>query len=64
MDERDVRIIFGNIEELARFSNDLCERLEQALGSTVPGGVGHDWVGKLFIEVVSSPRTIPQRPGD
>jgi dynamin-binding protein len=51
----DVRIIFSNIEELARFSDDFGELLEDALGSLIDGGVGEDHVGALFLEIVCSP---------
>ena len=52
MTPEDVRIIFNNVEELARFSDDFCELLEDALGSLIEGGVGEDRVGALFLEIV------------
>lgn len=48
----DVRIIFSNIEELAKFSDEFGELLEDALGSLIEGGVGEDRVGELFLEIV------------
>ena len=52
MTPEDVRIIFSNIEELARFSDEFGELLEEALGSLIDGGVGEDRVGALFLELV------------
>ncbi|CCO29329.1 hypothetical protein BN14_03338 [Rhizoctonia solani AG-1 IB] len=52
MSAQDVRIVFGNIEELASFADELSERLELAVGSIVLGGTGHDRVGELFCELV------------
>lgn len=53
MTKDDVRIIFGNIKELATFSDMFCERLQEALGDVLKGGTGEDQVGALFLEVVS-----------
>lgn len=52
MTKEDVKIIFNNVADLALFSDLFSERLEEALGSVVEGGVGRDWVGELFLEVV------------
>ncbi|KAF8678800.1 RhoGEF domain [Rhizoctonia solani] len=57
MSAQDVKIVFGNIEELASFADELSERLELALGSVVPGGTGDDRVGELFCEL--APRMTP-----
>lgn len=54
MTPEDVRIIFNNVAELAKFSDDLTGRLEGALGSVLEGGVGEDHVGSLFLEIVRS----------
>ena len=53
MSTQDVKVVFGNIEELAAFADEMSDRLEVALGSTVPGGTGEDAVGELFYELVS-----------
>ena len=52
MTREDVRIIFGNISDLAEFADDFITRLELALGSVLPNGEGEDAVGALFIETV------------
>ncbi|CAE6384208.1 unnamed protein product [Rhizoctonia solani] len=57
MSAQDVKIVFGNIEELASFADELSERLELALGSVVLGGTGEDRVGELFCEL--TPRMTP-----
>ncbi|KAH7334935.1 hypothetical protein B0J17DRAFT_95100 [Rhizoctonia solani] len=57
MSAQDVKIVFGNIEEIATFADELSERLEVALGSVVPGGTGDDRVGELFCEL--APRMTP-----
>ncbi|CAE6394035.1 unnamed protein product, partial [Rhizoctonia solani] len=57
MSAQDVKIVFGNIEEIAAFSEELSERLETALGSVVPAGTGYDRVGELFCEL--APRMTP-----
>ncbi|KAL5638509.1 hypothetical protein ACGC1H_005249 [Rhizoctonia solani] len=57
MSAQDVKIVFGNIEEIAAFADELSERLEVALGSVVPGGTGDDRVGELFCEL--APRMTP-----
>lgn len=56
MTKDDVRIIFGNIAELAIFADTLSQRLEEALGDVLEGGEGEDCVGKLFLEIVSKRR--------
>jgi hypothetical protein len=55
MTREDTKIIFSNIAELALFSDMFVERLEQALGSVLDGGVGDDFVGALFLEIVRLP---------
>ncbi|KAJ1306224.1 hypothetical protein OPQ81_010931 [Rhizoctonia solani] len=57
MSAQDVKIVFGNIEEIASFADELSERLEVALGNVVPGGTGDDRVGELFCEL--APRMTP-----
>lgn len=54
MTPEDVRIIFNNVAELATFSDEFTGRLEVALGSVLEGGVGEDYVGALFLEIVRS----------
>jgi len=53
MTTEDVRMIFSNVGELALFSGELSERLEDALGDVLDGGDGEDRVGELFLEIVS-----------
>ena len=48
MNPEDTRIIFSNIEELALFSETLCDKLEQVIGS----GENDDRVGALFLGMV------------
>ncbi|KAG8687924.1 hypothetical protein FRC08_011708 [Ceratobasidium sp. 394] len=57
MTAQDVKIIFGNIEELAAFADELADQLEVALGNAVPGGKGEDQVGELFLEL--APKMTP-----
>ncbi|KAL5512483.1 hypothetical protein ACEPAG_3136 [Sanghuangporus baumii] len=52
MGKDDARIIFGNITELAMFSEMFSERLQEALGDVLEDGKGEDWVGALFLEIV------------
>ncbi|KAK7052828.1 hypothetical protein VNI00_004147 [Paramarasmius palmivorus] len=52
MSAEDARIIFNNIEDLANFSDTFCDRLEEALGSILEGGVGEDRVGELFLQTI------------
>ena len=49
----DVRVIFGNIEQLAVFADGFADEIETALGAEIPGGVGVDRVGELFVKRVS-----------
>ena len=44
--------IFNNVADLALFSDFFTERLEEALGSVLEGGIGQDSVGSLFLEMV------------
>lgn len=53
MTRDDVRIIFGNIGDLAMFSDHFVDRLEEALGGALDGGSSEDRVGALFLEIVS-----------
>ncbi|KAG9105509.1 hypothetical protein FRC07_009225, partial [Ceratobasidium sp. 392] len=57
MSSQDVKVIFGNIEELAAFADELADQLEIALGNVVPGGTGEDSVGELFYEL--APKMTP-----
>lgn len=52
MSPEDVRLIFGNIAEIAEFSELFCQALEAALGELVVEGQGHDHVGSLFLNTV------------
>ncbi|THH09079.1 hypothetical protein EW145_g2266 [Phellinidium pouzarii] len=52
MTKDDVRVIFGNIAELAVFSDTFSERLQDALGDVLEDGKGEDWVGALFLEII------------
>ena len=52
MTKEDIRIIIGNIGDLALFSNMLCEGLEGALGDVLEDGEGDDRVGAFFLEMV------------
>jgi hypothetical protein len=49
----DAKTIFGNITEIAVFTDMFTEELEIALGSVVEGGQGTDTVGALFLRIVS-----------
>ena len=53
MTQDDVRVIFGNIEQLAVFADGFAEEIETALGAEIPGGNGVDRVGELFVKRVS-----------
>ena len=55
MTKDDVRIIFGNIAELAEFSSMFTDRLQEALGDILEDGDGEDLVGALFLEIVVVP---------
>ncbi|KAH9485619.1 Rho guanine nucleotide exchange factor gef1 [Psilocybe cubensis] len=53
MAPEDVKVIFGNVEELALLSDAFADRLEVALGSVLDGGAeGDDTIGALFLECV------------
>lgn len=52
MTKEDVRIIFNNVAEIAVFADAFTEKLEEALGGVLEGGLGEDHVGALFLEVV------------
>jgi hypothetical protein len=52
MTREDVRIIFGNIGDLAMFSDHFVDRLEDALGGALDGASGEDGVGALFLEII------------
>ena len=52
MTEKDAKIIFMNIADIAMFSDMFTERLEEALGAALEGGTGEDHVGALFLEMV------------
>jgi hypothetical protein len=52
MTREDIKIIFNNVADLALFSDFFTDRLEDALGSILDGGVGQDYVGALFLEMV------------
>lgn len=54
MTQDDVRVIFGNIEQLAVFADGFAEEIETALGAEIPGGGGVDRVGELFVKRASS----------
>jgi hypothetical protein len=54
MTPEDAKIIFSNVSELAMFSDMFTEELELALGDVVEGGRGDDFVGALFLRIVSS----------
>ncbi|KAG6336068.1 hypothetical protein ID866_3015 [Astraeus odoratus] len=47
-----VRIIFGNIQELAVFADRFVSLLEEAIGSSIDSGSNDDRVGALFLEIV------------
>lgn len=53
MTRDDARIIFGNIEELAVFSEVFCDKLEEAMHDVLdPQGDGKDQVADVFISMV------------
>lgn len=52
MTRDDVRIIFGNIKELACFSDAFGDALEEALGDVLEDGTDEDYVGDLFLRIV------------
>ncbi|KZT27173.1 hypothetical protein NEOLEDRAFT_160821 [Neolentinus lepideus HHB14362 ss-1] len=53
MTREDVKLIFGNIEQLAEFSDAFCQLIEDALGEVVEGGKGQDRIGKLFLDNIN-----------
>lgn len=54
MTREDVKTIFSNIAELARFADTFTNQLEEALGSVVEEGQREDHVGELFLQIVRS----------
>ncbi|XP_006461326.1 hypothetical protein AGABI2DRAFT_185603 [Agaricus bisporus var. bisporus H97] len=48
----DVKLIFGNIADIAVFSELFCEALEDALGELLEEGKGDDHVGSLFLSII------------
>ncbi|ESK85548.1 rho guanyl nucleotide exchange [Moniliophthora roreri MCA 2997] len=52
MTSEDAKIIFNNIADLALFSDMFCDKLQDALGSVLDGGVGDDHVGELFLQII------------
>ncbi|GJJ08517.1 hypothetical protein Clacol_002735 [Clathrus columnatus] len=53
MSKEDVKIIFGNVEDLGVFSETFCEKLEEALkGVSEPDGNGQDTVAETFISII------------
>lgn len=52
MSPEDVKLVFGNILQLALFSDQFSEQLESALGDILPGGQGPDRVGALFLDTI------------
>ncbi|EJD46907.1 hypothetical protein AURDEDRAFT_184148 [Auricularia subglabra TFB-10046 SS5] len=53
MTSQDIKIIFGNVNDLALFAEVFSDKLEVALGDVLDGGRGKDRVGALFLEVIS-----------
>ena len=60
MAEKDVKIVFNNVADLAMLSDLFTERLEDSLGSVLEGGTGRDCVGKLFLEMVCALYACPR----
>lgn len=55
MTAEEIRVVFSNISDLAVFSDNLSELLQEALGSVVDGyDDGDDHVGALFLRIVCS----------
>ena len=52
MKTKDINIVFGNINELATFSETFLDRLESALGELIEGNEGEDHLGRLFLDSV------------
>lgn len=49
----DIKLIFGNITEIATFSESLCEALEMNLGDLLNSGQSEANVGALLLSIVS-----------
>ncbi|KIL68714.1 hypothetical protein M378DRAFT_60270, partial [Amanita muscaria Koide BX008] len=49
MSMEDTKIIFNNVQELALFSESLCDKLEKAIGA----GDDDDHVGGLFLSIIN-----------
>jgi len=62
MTRADVHVIFGNIEELAVFTDRLVGLLEKAMGDSVDSGTSDDRVGALFLEIVRHPPPLSLAP--
>lgn len=58
MTSEDVRIIFGNVEELAVFSDRFVMQLERAIGAAADSGSCDDRVGALFLDTVRGPLSL------
>lgn len=52
MSVEDTKVIFANLDELAEFAGRFTEFIQLALGSEIEGGLGHDKIGGLFLEMV------------
>ena len=62
MSEEDVRIVFNNIKDIARFSDRFAYVLEESLTDVLDGGEGEDYVGAVFVDAVCLPfQIIPLR---
>lgn len=57
MTKEDIRIIFGNITDLATFSESFAEHLQGALGEIFEEGKGDDRIGALFLKMVRQDRS-------
>ena len=64
MKTKDINIVFGNVEELAAFSEAFLDQLESALGALIEGNKGEDYVGRLFLDSVRLFRHLPARPSN
>ena len=64
MKTKDINIVFGNVEELAAFSETFLDQLESALGELIEGNEGEDYVGRLFLDSVRLFRHLFARPSD
>ncbi|KAK7691906.1 hypothetical protein QCA50_005311 [Cerrena zonata] len=54
----DAKIIFNNIGDLVTFSDGFTILLEEALGNVLDGGIGEDYVGAVFLEMVPKMKPI------